>query len=114
MLAFDDTFDAMYAQSGRPWVPPKTLLKAVRSEQAFCERLNYEMLFEWFLDLPIDATSFDGVNVLEEPSSPSGIEHRRRVLRSRRPQGEASPLHLRTRLPAWMIPRITSRSLLPT
>ena len=49
----------MYTKSGRPWVPPKMLLKAMRSEQAFCERLKYDMLFEWFLDLSIDAASFD-------------------------------------------------------
>ena len=63
----DDTFDAMYAKSGRPSVPPEMLLKAsvlmamysMRSERAFCERLNYDMLFKWFLDLPIDAASFD-------------------------------------------------------
>ena len=37
-----------------------TLLKAtvlmamysIRSERAFCERLNYDLLFKWFLDLP--------------------------------------------------------------
>jgi transposase len=63
----DDEFDAMYAASGRPSVPPESLLKAtilmamysIRSERAFCERLNYDLLFKWFLDLPIDARGFD-------------------------------------------------------
>jgi len=63
----DDEFEAMYAASGRPSVPPETLLKAtvlmalysIRSERAFCERLNYDLLFKWFLDLPIDARAFD-------------------------------------------------------
>ena len=63
----DDEFDAMYASSGRPSVPPEQLLKAtvlmamysIRSERAFCERLNYDLLFKWFLDLPIDAKAFD-------------------------------------------------------
>lgn len=67
LAELDDTFDAMYAKSGRPSVPPEMLLKAsvlmamysMRSERAFCERLNYDMLFKWFLDLPIDAASFD-------------------------------------------------------
>jgi hypothetical protein len=48
-------------------VPPEQLLKAsilmalysVRSERAFCERLNYDLLFKWFLDLAIDAQAFD-------------------------------------------------------
>ena len=67
LAELDDTFEAMYAKSGRPSVPPEMLLKAsvlmamysMRSERAFCERLNYDMLFKWFLDLPIDAASFD-------------------------------------------------------
>jgi transposase len=63
----DGAFDNMYSSHGRPSVPPEMLLKAtvlmamysMRSERAFCERLNYDMLFKWFLDLPIDAASFD-------------------------------------------------------
>ncbi len=67
LAELDGEFDAMYAGSGRPSVPPETLLKAtvlmalysMRSERAFCERLNYDLLFKWFLDLPIDAKAFD-------------------------------------------------------
>jgi transposase len=63
----DAEFDAMYSRTGRPSVPPEQLLKAtvlmalysIRSERAFCERLNYDLLFKWFLDLPIDARAFD-------------------------------------------------------
>ena len=63
----DPEFSKMYAGIGRPSVPPETLLKAtvlmamysMRSERAFCERLNYDLLFKWFLDLPIDARAFD-------------------------------------------------------
>ena len=64
-------FDEMYAQRGRPSIPPEHLLKAsllialysVRSERQFCERLRYDLLFKWFLDLnvsdePFDASSF--------------------------------------------------------
>jgi len=32
---------------------------SIRSERAFCERLNYDLLFKWFLDLAIDAKAFD-------------------------------------------------------
>lgn len=67
LAGMDDVFDAMYADSGRRSVPPEQLLKAtvlmamysMRSERAFCERLNYDMLFKWFLDLSIDAKAFD-------------------------------------------------------
>src|SRR3954464_9677423 len=63
----DGEFDAMYSRIGRPSIPPEQLLKAtvlmalysMRSERAFCERLNYDLLFKWFLDLPIDAKAFD-------------------------------------------------------
>ena len=48
-------------------MPPEHLLKAsllialysVRSERQFCERLTYDMLFRWFLDLNIRGGSFD-------------------------------------------------------
>jgi transposase len=67
LVELDDVFEAMYSATGRPSVPPEMLLKAsvlmamysMRSERAFCERLNYDMLFKWFLDLRIDDPSFD-------------------------------------------------------
>jgi len=67
VVDMDGDLDAMYSRIGRPSVPPEQLLKStilmalysVRSERAFCERLNYDLLFKWFLDLPIDARAFD-------------------------------------------------------
>ena len=67
LAELDGVFAAMYSTGGRPSVPPEMLLKStvlmamysMRSERAFCERLNYDMLFKWFLDLRIDAASFD-------------------------------------------------------
>ena len=61
------TFSGMYAKGGGPSVPPEHLLEAsllialysVRSERQFCERLTYDMLFRWFLDLNIRGGSFD-------------------------------------------------------
>ena len=63
----DGELAAMYPPRGRPSVPPEMLLKAsvlmalysIRSERAFCERLNFDMLFKWFLGLRIDERSFD-------------------------------------------------------
>lgn len=60
-------FDAMYAAGGRPSIPPEHLLKAsllialysVRSERQFCERLRYDLLFKWFLDLNVSDEPFD-------------------------------------------------------
>jgi hypothetical protein len=45
----------MYA----PDRPAKRPPNSVRGERAFCERLNYDLLFKWFLDLLIDAQAFD-------------------------------------------------------
>ena len=61
------TFDRIYAANGRASIPPEHLLKAcllmalfsVRSERQFCERLEYDLLFKWFLDLNIMDHSFD-------------------------------------------------------
>jgi len=60
-------FDRMYAQDGRPSIPPERLLKSsllialysVRSERAFCEELDYNLLFRWFLDMNLMERSFD-------------------------------------------------------
>ena len=61
------SFDRMYAANGRGSIPPEHLLKAcllmalfsVRSERQFCERLEYDLRFKWFLDLSIMDHSFD-------------------------------------------------------
>lgn len=59
-------FDAMYAEGGRPSIPPERLLKSmllmalysVRSERQFCEQLDYNLLFRWFLDMSMVEDSF--------------------------------------------------------
>ena len=60
-------FDAMYSTVGRSSIPPERLLKAsllmafytVRSERLFCEQLDYNILFRWFLDMNMEEPSFD-------------------------------------------------------
>ena len=59
-------FDAMYAADGRPSIPPERLLKSmllmalytVRSERQFCEQLDYNLLFRWFLDMDMVEPAF--------------------------------------------------------
>ncbi|HLK38323.1 MAG TPA: IS5 family transposase [Polyangiaceae bacterium] len=59
-------FDAMYAEGGRPSIPQERLLKSmllmalytVRSERQFCEQLDYNLLFRWFLDMDMVEESF--------------------------------------------------------
>jgi transposase len=60
-------FDSMYAQEGRPSIPPERLLKAkvlialfsVRSENLFVEQLHYNLLYRWFLDMDLSEPVFD-------------------------------------------------------
>ncbi len=60
-------FDRIYAAGGRPSIPPERLLKAgllialysIRSERAFCEELEYHLLYRWFLGMDLLESSFD-------------------------------------------------------
>jgi transposase len=60
-------FNAMYSDTGRPSIPPERLLKSlllmalysVRSDRLFCEMLDYNILYRWFLDMNLDEASFD-------------------------------------------------------
>ena len=55
-------FDALYAQHGRPSIPPERLLRAqllqlfysIRSERLLMEQLDYNILFRWFVGLETD------------------------------------------------------------
>jgi transposase len=67
LAKLSSVFDAMYSSTGRPSIPPERLLKAtllmalysVRSERQFCEQLDYNLLFRWFLDMDMTEASFD-------------------------------------------------------
>jgi transposase len=70
LLRLEPTFEEMYAKVGRPSIPPEHLLKAsvlmalysIRSERQFCERLQYDLLFKWFLGLDIENAAFDATS----------------------------------------------------
>jgi transposase len=55
-------FEAMYAKTGRPSIPPEHLLRAlllqvlysVRSERMLIEQLEYNLLFRWFVGVGMD------------------------------------------------------------
>lgn len=67
LAEMDGHFEEMYAENGRPSIPPERLLLAkvlmalysIRSERQFCERLQYDLLFRGFLDLNPDEPAFD-------------------------------------------------------
>ena len=60
-------FDAMYAKTGRPSIPPEKLLRAqliqmlysVRSERLLMEEIDYSMLFRWFIGMNMDEPVWD-------------------------------------------------------
>jgi transposase len=61
--ALSPTFEALYAEGGRPSIPPELLLRAlllqvlytVRSERQLMEQLDYSLLYRWFVGLGLDA-----------------------------------------------------------
>lgn len=67
LKAMDAQFDAMYAERGRPSIPPERLLKAqllmalfsVASERKLCERIDYDLMFRFFLDMDMVEPTFD-------------------------------------------------------
>jgi transposase len=61
-------FDALYAAgAGRPSIPPERLMRALllqafyglRSERQLMERLEFDLLFRWFVGLGIDDVAWD-------------------------------------------------------
>ena len=63
-------FEALYATTGRPSIPPEQLLKgqllmalySVRSDRLFCQMLHYNILFRWFLDMSLEDAGLDQSN----------------------------------------------------
>ena len=62
LAALSADFDAIYSRVGRPSIAPERLLRAmllqcfysVRSERQLMERLEFDLLFRWFVGLGID------------------------------------------------------------
>src|SRR5271165_1117472 len=67
LAALDRAFSALYEGCGRPSIPPERLLRAallqllysIRSERQLVERLEFDLLFRWFVGLSIDEEVFD-------------------------------------------------------
>ena len=63
----DRQFDALYAKTGRPSIPPERLLGAlllqilysISSERRLIEQLDYNLLFRWFVGLEMDDAVWD-------------------------------------------------------
>src|ERR1700690_1542640 len=67
LAELDGAFSALYEACGRPSIPPERLLRAtllqllysIRSERQLVERLEFDMLFRWFVGLMIDERGFE-------------------------------------------------------
>ena len=67
LASLDRAFTDLYAALGRPSIPPERLLRAmllqafysIRSERQLMERLDYDLLFRWFVGLGIDDAVWD-------------------------------------------------------
>jgi transposase len=67
LAALSADFAALYSGMGRPSVPPEKLLRAmlrqafysVRSERQLMERIEFDLLFRWFVGIGIDDPVWD-------------------------------------------------------
>jgi len=63
----DTHFDGLYSAFGRESIPPEKLLRAlmlqvlfgIRSERQLVEQLRYNMLYRWFVGLPLHEQPWD-------------------------------------------------------
>ena len=67
LAAMSADFEALYSRLGRPSIAPERLLRAlllqcfysVRSERQLMERLEFDLLFRWFVGLGVDDPGWD-------------------------------------------------------
>src|SRR6478752_1712569 len=67
LLDLSAEFAVMYAPLGRPSIPPEKLLRAmllqafysIRSERQLMERLEFDLLFRWFVGIGVDDAAWD-------------------------------------------------------
>src|ERR1700746_1690395 len=67
LAALSSDFAALYSDLGRPSIPPEKLLRAmllqafygVRSERHLMERMEFDLLFRWFVGLGVDDAVWD-------------------------------------------------------
>lgn len=67
LAALQADFSAVYSQMGRLSIPPERLLRAmllqafysIRSERQLMERLDFDLLFRWFVGLGVDDPVWD-------------------------------------------------------
>ena len=87
LAALTGEFSALYPRMGRPSIPPEKLLRAmllqafysIRSERQLMERLEFDLLFRWFVGLGVDDRGLGSLDVFQEPRPAAGGRHRGQV-----------------------------------
>jgi transposase len=67
LATLERSLSALYSPIGRPSIPPEKLLRAmllqafysIRSERLLMERLEYDLLFRWFVGIGVDDAAWD-------------------------------------------------------
>jgi transposase len=67
LAALEREFASLYSPLGRPSIPPEKLLRSmllqafysIRSERLLMERLEYDLLFRWFVGIGVDDAAWD-------------------------------------------------------
>lgn len=67
LAVLEREFAALYSPIGRPSIPPEKLLRAmllqafysIRSERLLMERVEYDLLFRWFVGIGVDDAAWD-------------------------------------------------------
>ncbi len=67
LAKLDEDFNALYAESGKPSIPPEKLLRAqllkafytIRSDRQLVEQIDYNLLFRWFVGFSMDDEVWD-------------------------------------------------------
>jgi transposase len=98
--ALSQEFDALYPPYGRESIPPERLVRAlllqafysIRSERQLVERIEYDLLFRWFVGLGIDDGVWDATTFSKNRDRLLDGEVAAKLLRAVLSQGEVKRL----------------------
>src|ERR687897_532565 len=81
LAALSGDFAGLYSGVGRPSIPPEMLLRAmllqafysIRSERQLIERLEFDLLFRWFVGLGVDEPVWDHSSFSKNGNRPRAV-----------------------------------------
>jgi transposase len=93
-------FDKLYSPIGRESIPPERLMRAlllqafysIRSERQLVERIDYDLLFRWFVGLGIEDAVWDARTFNKNREPAARRRYRRAVSRCGSVAGESKAL----------------------